>query len=114
MQYTRDWGHPRPIIRVIVYYADGSKLSAVTPEEWIKLPGENVQVVQVLYRGLHKRKSLQDVIAGENYYWHWAGHYYGGNASQIPLEVRHIKTGSWVSDEVYLKLYNEALEGIMP
>ena len=113
MQYTRDLGVPIPVIRVIVYYADGSKGVALTPEEWAKLPSENVQVVQVLYRYLHKRKYLQDVIAGENYYWFYAGHYYGGNAGDIPQGINHVKLGSWVSDEQYLKLYNEALEGIM-
>jgi hypothetical protein len=113
MEYTRDLGTPIPIMKVIVYYAGGSTLSATTPEEWAELPEDSVQILQVLYRRLYKRKYLQDVIAGENYYWYYAGHYYGGNASQIPQEAQHIKTGSWVSDEQYLKLYNEALSGVV-
>ena len=111
---TRELGTPIPIIKVITYYADGRKAIAYTSDEWELLPREGIQVVQVLYRRLHKRKYLQDVIAGENYYWFYKGHYYGGNASQIPEEVMDIKNGSWVDDETYLKLYNEALEGVMP
>lgn len=113
MQYTRDLGTPIPVIRVIVYYADGSKGVALTQDEWKKLPDTNVQVVQILYRYYTHRKYLQDVIAGENCYWYYNGHYYGGNAGQVPQGVDHVKLGSWVSDEQYLKLYNEALEGIM-
>jgi hypothetical protein len=106
-------GERIPILRVEVWYADGSRSSAVSSAKWRRLP-DGVVLAIVLYDLVRRGKYLQDVLAGHEWYWWHGGRVDNTRAGDIPRDCAPsaIKKGAQVPDEVFTCLYNEACEGV--
>ena len=104
-----------PVAGLILWYADGAcRRIAPTVEAWSEAPDEGVQIAQVLYAYEYKGKHLQDVLAGFDFFWWHAGVYANTRAPDVPADCPNncVKQGRTIQREEFIKLYNEAHEGV--
>jgi hypothetical protein len=107
-------GERVPILRVEVWYADGSRRAAADFSSWCELP-DDVVLVQVLYAYVYKDKYLQDVLAGHDWFWWHGDRIDNTRAGDVPRGCYSsaLKRGVQVPDDTYLRIYNEASEGVI-
>jgi len=103
-----------PFDRFVVWYSDEMREEGVTTDDWRACRSDGVVLVQLLYHKAHKGKHVQQVLAGHDYYWRHHGHFHAGNATRMPDNVneKDLKSGKFVADDVYHRMYNAACEGV--
>lgn len=91
--------------RFRIYYGDGSTVDGATPQDWLTVPGEDVQVVAVFEPRPVPARPLQTGIVGCP---RFDRTFYCGLDSYDPLNTGRQILGRLIDDDEFRSIWNRA------